>query len=324
MFPEVSSIAHAIEVKNTIEPVEACPENSTEWECMKRDHRVYAFLARGLTSFTRKDCILEAISASSTDNYPDESIENTLEARDRIEQRASYWSSEGEDDPTVPETLVYKLIAKLCVITEIHVQPFQAFFQYGFPIYSAKAVRFRMGHPRSPIGVGSDSGDEFDTGNESTDSAFIWTYTSPEFPMAQENRLQKFKLPEPVLCIGGIVQVELLGRVQKQEMDNLYYICISHVQVEGRPLSLPFDVEILDPSGRCSLRYCPMAELCSSPTRAPEEGEASEPSRFRTLAASVRGWEHMILNTLLGGGVVIDGHYSGDDSGNDSDDELVA
>ncbi|KAI8540343.1 hypothetical protein RHMOL_Rhmol09G0255700 [Rhododendron molle] len=248
MFPEVSSIARAIEVKNTIELVEACPENSTEWECMKRDHRVYVFLARGLASITRKDCILEAISASSTDNYPDESIENTLEARDRVEQRASYWSSEGENDPTVPETLVYKLIAKLCVITEIHVQPFQAFFQYGFPIYSAKAVRFRMGHPWFPIGIGSDSGDEFDAGNESTDSALIWTYTSPEFPMAQENRLQKFKLPEPVLCIGGIVQVELLGRVQKQEMDNLYYICISHVQVVGRPLSLPFDVEILDSS----------------------------------------------------------------------------
>lgn len=42
--------------------------------------------------------------------------------------------------------------------------------------------------------------------------------------MKQENRLQKFKLPEPALCIGGILQIELLGRVQKQEMDGLYYI----------------------------------------------------------------------------------------------------
>ena len=40
----------------------------------------------------------------------------------------------------------------------------------------------------------------------------------------QENSLQKFKLPEPVLCIGGYLQIELLGRVQKQEMDGLYYI----------------------------------------------------------------------------------------------------
>lgn len=84
---------------------------------------------------------------------------------------------------------------------------------------------------------------------------------------------------------------------------------------------MPFDVEILDSSGRCTLRYCPQAEHSSSPTRAPEEGEASEPTSFRTLAASVRGWEQMILNTILGGGAVV---IDGDDSGNDSDEELVA
>lgn len=36
--------------------------------------------------------------------------------------------------------------------------------------------------------------------------------------------LQVFKLPRPILCIGGVMQVELLGRVQTQQMDNLYYI----------------------------------------------------------------------------------------------------
>ncbi|CAL5433490.1 unnamed protein product [Camellia sinensis] len=40
-----------------------------------------------------------------------------------------------------------------------------------------------------------------------------------------ENCLQKFKLPEPVLCIDGILQVKLLGRVQRQELDGLFYIC---------------------------------------------------------------------------------------------------
>lgn len=44
------------------------------------------------------------------------------------------------------------------------------------------------------------------------------------FLWVQENILQKFKLPEPVLCIGGILQVELLGRVQRQQLDGLYYI----------------------------------------------------------------------------------------------------
>ncbi|KAL7214350.1 hypothetical protein ACSBR1_026710 [Camellia fascicularis] len=270
LFPEISSLAHVIEVENMIEPIEVKPDNSMEWECLKRDHRVYAFLARGLTSFVRKDCISEAIFASSTDNYPEESIQNTLEPGDRVEQRASYWSSKGESDPTVPEILDYKLIAELCVITEIHVQPFQAYFQLGFPIYSAKAVRFRMGRPRSSMEIGSDFRDEFEAGRESPDYAFEWTYTSPEFPMAQENCLQKFKLPEPVLCIGGILQVELLGRVQRQELDGLFYICISHVQVVGRPLSSGFDVDIHGPSGRCTLKYYHGAEHCQSPTRAPD------------------------------------------------------
>lgn len=128
MYPEISSVVHVIEVNNMIEPVEVMPDNSMEWSCLKRDHRVYAFLAQGFTSFMRRDCLLEAISASSTDNYPEESIQNTLEPSDRVEQRASYWSSEGESDPAVPETLLYKLTSNLCVITEIHVQPFQGGF----------------------------------------------------------------------------------------------------------------------------------------------------------------------------------------------------
>lgn len=40
----------------------------------------------------------------------------------------------------------------------------------------------------------------------------------------QENALQSFKLPKPVVCLGGILRIELLGRVQKQAIDDLYYI----------------------------------------------------------------------------------------------------
>ncbi len=40
----------------------------------------------------------------------------------------------------------------------------------------------------------------------------------------QVDSIQVFKLPRPVLCIGGVLQVELLGRVQTQAIDQLYYI----------------------------------------------------------------------------------------------------
>lgn len=125
IFPEISGAAHVIEADNKIEPVKLNLRSNMEWECLRREHKIYSFLAQGLSPVIREDCIRGAISASSTDNYPEESIQNTLEARFRIGNRASYWSSEGESDPAVPETLLYSLTAKLCLVTEIHVQPFQ-------------------------------------------------------------------------------------------------------------------------------------------------------------------------------------------------------
>ncbi|KAG6716807.1 hypothetical protein I3842_04G067400 [Carya illinoinensis] len=278
-FPEIYNEAHIIELNNMIVPTKLSSDNSTEWERLKRDHRVYAFLAQGLSPSIRTDCLSEPISASSTDNYPDESIQNTLEPRDSVEGRASYWSSEGENDPNVPETLTYKLVANLCVVTEIRVQPFEAYFQYGFPIYSSKAVRFRMGYPRPPLEFNNDIKDALLASHKWVDE-ITWTYTSPEFPMAQENCLQAFKLPKPVLCIGGILQVELLGRVQRQEMDELYYICVSHVQVLGRPLLQPFDIEELDPSGLCALNYNLKTECCKSSTQSRDRGNTSSHARI--------------------------------------------
>ncbi|XP_022874265.1 F-box protein At4g00755-like [Olea europaea var. sylvestris] len=312
--PEVSSFANIVEVKNTIEPLDNGKEDSSEWVCLERDHRVYAFLTRSLTLFTWKDCISDAIVASSTDNYPQESIKNTLESSDRVDQRASYWSSKGASNPAVPETLTYKLAARLCMITEVHVQPFLAYFQFGFPIYSAKAVRFRMGHPKDLMEVENVDTDEFPAHQESAGDKFLWTYTSPEFPMAQENRLQKFKLPEPVLCIGGILQVELLGRVQTQQMDGLYYICIGHVQAVGRPLSPAFDIKMMAESGKCTLEYNPEAAAHYLSLAKHPEIEPNCRPQFHRFSASIRGWEQMILNSLLRAGpMVLDPDFDSDD-----------
>ncbi|KAJ4954149.1 hypothetical protein NE237_030981 [Protea cynaroides] len=319
MFPEISRIAHVVELNNPEEPLEVGSNSSSEWGSLKRDHRVYAlFLAHSFTSVKRKDCISDAISASSTDNFPEESISNTLEPSDRIEEGASYWSSEGESNPAVPETLTYRLVSGLCVITEINIKPFQAFFQVGNPIYSAKNVRFRMGYLKEPLEAGSDHMDEPLTSHRYIEDNFIPTYISPDFPMAQESSLQKFKLPEPVLCMGGILQVELLGRVQRQEMDGLFYICVSHVEVVGRPLSPTFENEILGKSGKCILKYYPNIDRSMSPARSSED-DLNVPSRlrvFRLMQRGVRGWEQMFINTWLG--------YAAVDDDYESDDELVA
>ncbi|XP_050386370.1 F-box protein At4g00755 isoform X1 [Argentina anserina] len=251
MFPQLSKAAHVIELHNPDgkEDADIGSSNSKECDRLEREHRVYAFLAHACESFPARDCISEAISASSTDNYPEESIHHTLHPSNMFGRRASYWSSKGQKNPAVPEMLTYKLKSDFVIVTEINIHPFQAYFQHGEPIYSASGVRFRMGHAKFPITVECDPMEESCDGDR-----FEWTYTSQVFPMTQENRLQMFKLPEPVLCLGGILQIELVGRVQKQEMDDLFYICVSHVQVKGKTLEPAFSVETNVPSGSFVLK----------------------------------------------------------------------
>lgn len=55
-----------------------------------------------------------------------------------------------------------------------------AYFQQGSPIYSAESVRFHLGHPKCPMD--DTLGEPLDN---CADDKFIWTYSSPEFPMAQ-------------------------------------------------------------------------------------------------------------------------------------------
>jgi len=198
----------------------------------------------------------------------------------------------------VPETLIYKLKSEFCVITEINICPGQELLS-SLHIYSSNSVRFRMGHPRSLADVVCDLRGDSLPG--SADDKFVWTYSSQEFPMAQECQLQKFKLPEPVLCVGGILQIELLGRVQRQEMDGLFYICISFVQVVGRSLSPAFGVEILEPSGKFVLKNDLKHKFHTHPSLHKEEpGEISADRLQRRLMDLER-----IVN-LLQGNVVED------------------
>ncbi|KAI9180686.1 hypothetical protein LWI28_007232 [Acer negundo] len=198
-----------------------------------KEHRAYTFLAQGRTSFAGKPLNAHAIADSSTGNFQKESIDNTLDPSERAGRIALHWSSTGQRNPAVPETLTYKLDGDLFVINEIKIQPFQDFSQRSRPIYSAKTVRFRMGHVKRPLDVLQDS----------VHDSFVWTYTSEELPMAQENCLQNFKLPEPVPCIGGIMQVELLGKVFPKLSPKFFLLLlaccsVAHVQILGRGRSL--------------------------------------------------------------------------------------
>lgn len=128
MFPQLLNIEPITEpAGGTIRLTDAGSSKSMELGIKEQEHKVYVALLHALTKLITSpvDCILDAISASSTDNYPVESIVNTLDPRDRLFRGASYWSSKGQKDPNVPETLIYKLRSDLYIITEINIQPFE-------------------------------------------------------------------------------------------------------------------------------------------------------------------------------------------------------
>lgn len=223
MCPQLSRVVGVIELNKcaVIEPTVGS-SYSVKLEDLEKDHRVYAFLARVCTSLHVQDCISRAICASSTDSYPGKRIENTGSPC-----RAFYWSSKGQSNPAVPETLIYELVSEFCIISAINICPFQgivskflqnmcfsslnifqwwcdmfifsAYFQSGSPIYSAKSVRFRMGYPKIRTDVGKAL---LGYSYPSADDKFIWTYTSQEFPMAQVCCSTNFCIILLFLCIS--------------------------------------------------------------------------------------------------------------------------
>ncbi|KAG2331096.1 hypothetical protein Bca52824_002276 [Brassica carinata] len=262
LFHQLRSVDRILETTSDDESSSSLMEDTTSLP--EREHRVYALLAKACTSFPIQSCIHDPIAASSTDRLPAESIFNTLDERDRVGRTPSYWSSAGHHNPSVPETLLYQLKADLCVITQLCIQPFQVIFHPGRPIYSSHYVRFRFGH------LDSHSQDK---------NNYVWTYTSQQFPMAQENRLQKFKLPEPVLCIGGYLLVEFRGRVQICDIDDLYYICVTHVKAMGRSLAKSFRVVDPDDSGKFGLKVLSYGD----PQETNDKEEEAGPSVFRPM-----------------------------------------
>lgn len=122
----MSKFAHVTEVSTVSKTTEVGSSSAVEWQSMEREHKVYLYLGHCLSlPKGKRDCIYQAICASSTDNYPDESIENTLEPSEIADGRPSYWSSGGQRDASVPESLTYRLVANLCIVSEIKIRPFK-------------------------------------------------------------------------------------------------------------------------------------------------------------------------------------------------------
>ncbi|GAQ78825.1 hypothetical protein KFL_000190430 [Klebsormidium nitens] len=222
-----------------------------------------------------RNLIVDAIAASTTDNYPEECISKTLKenARERTGNmlQACYWSSKGDTYANKDESLLYNLAGPMCVVRSFYVRPFKAFFQPKQPVYASAQVRFKLGYRKTPDnptamdvdganatpkhGVWPDEAGNGRRRDKFREADYIWTYESPRYPMAQEDTLQRFDLPAPVLCSDGVLRVDLIGKVQRQEdYDNLYYTCITHVKAVG--IALPCFRCRPAPKGDRVLEYC--------------------------------------------------------------------
>ncbi|KAH9604082.1 hypothetical protein KSS87_010422 [Heliosperma pusillum] len=327
MFPQLSGIADVVDASIIPEDF-AYISRFDELEQLKKEHTVFASLARGLTIVDVVECPSDALSASSTDNYPEEGIHNTLEPRNRIGSRAAYWSSSGQSNPEVPERLTYKLFSDFCVITEINVQPFQAFFQANSPIYSAKAVRFRMGYRK------------FHYGEEESD-LYTEDHGGHTFTDEQESRVRLRRALDEVLAktppcilerisskrcvllpcalhlVASLIMPRSLGAPFASSKEE-FISRVAHVQILGRPLSPVFSVNPLEPPGRFKLMFNSLAEFSRPRNICEEPSELSVTPD--TMQRHVRGWEQ-ILNMLRGTPWVE--VYDSEDEQHDSDEDMV-
>ena len=178
----------------------------------------------------RSTVVAEALAASSTDNA-EEHVRNTLSRRTRntVWQLPAYWSSAGSELQSAEDWVQYRLASHVCVVTAVGLRPFRAFFQYHTPIYSPLSARVMLGQLSEDAGGYGTAGDTPDGG------AFQAQYVSPEFPVAQVDELQTLTLPAPVVCLGGVLRVQLCGRAQTQAADNRFYVCLTHLNATGRP-----------------------------------------------------------------------------------------
>ncbi|KAJ3256326.1 hypothetical protein HK103_005581 [Boothiomyces macroporosus] len=139
----------------------------------------------------------------STRDHTSQSIEQTIDGR-----QTTFWSSKGSG-MDVDEYLEYKLVAR-SLITSIEVKPFLAQFQRGLPCYAPRGISFSIGNAQNEI-----------------------YYHSPKYPIINTNESQVFRIDPQ---IGKYLRINLIGKVQTQPIDDLYYTCLEKVEILGIPI----------------------------------------------------------------------------------------
>lgn len=160
-----------------------------------------------------------------------------------------YWGSAPSPKAEGIEFLTFRLSSPVSLIQSFSVTPYQAFWHPQCPCYGPQFVAIQFLLP-SNTATKDYSGNYLmckmnaerllqGFRNRDGDISKKVYYMSPFYPMNNKATVHKFQLPEPVLCIGGIVRFIFSGMHQRQtieigeELHDDHYLCISHVSVDG-------------------------------------------------------------------------------------------
>lgn len=157
------------------------------------------------------EILAEGVAESSADQ-PSQTIYQTLN-----HSRNDFWSSKGSASNQTHESLIYRLLDHACIVKQVIIQPFKAFFQHGLPCYAPQYVTVSVGFRQDQ-----------------------YHFTSPPFPVVNTPTEQTIDLA-PLMIVGGFLKMDLYGRNTTQPGDNLYYTVLDRVKCLGLPITTFFN-----------------------------------------------------------------------------------
>jgi hypothetical protein len=119
-----------------------------------------------------------------------------------------FWSSIGSASPDVDEFLIYEA-ASPYLISAVEISFYQAMYQLGSPCYAPERVRISIGM----------HADQFE-------------YCTGEIPVSNTPLVQRVDI-HPIMVYGRVIRVDLIGKVQRQPDDNLFYSCVRYFSASG-------------------------------------------------------------------------------------------
>ena len=132
-----------------------------------------------------------------------------------------FWSSTGSIDSDNSFEQVSIRLLQPSIVSDVTLAFYRATYLTGCPIFTSKIVQFALSNNEESM----DFGNSFKTPN-------MFHFVSPRIPVtANSSESMMFSLPEKSLA--KFIRIKFIGATTTQPTDNLYYICLRSLSVNG-------------------------------------------------------------------------------------------